>query len=497
MKELDDLLRTSSSAEIMQIARMTSLRSFHAVIAMAPHGPVRLAREEEILFSIRDALFLMLKPLGLPLQLRDDFHFKDTLGEPKEWTPTTDQARHLSLGALEYAFKVSFSGYDLASLWEDCAMVFKRSAEALGVLAAAHGWGKDKLLEDLIAEMTEDLVELAFEDRKVLRNENYFAVLQRALWPAEMNQDAWRWSLVPARAVHVGEDASKNPWFFWVRWFDGAIRGHPIDWVLMHKVALIGDEVWNEGAEAVAAEIARIEAEWLAEQLPQADVLEFDAQKAVFVSRPIPLEAAKLVETTLRQVAFAVQVATTSNCGVNASSTACLYIDFTLEHCRDDPNAIEQNLEIAKNDLDRGVADGTYQADGKLTALVEVLDRAVTDLRAHHPVVAEAWEARIRHKLRLAEADQKQMIVEKATELIAVSSEKLGREMELDAKTIASSSGEVQAGAIRRFFGRVAQMRIVVRSDEVIKRIDASSGYKGTRIVQTLQSLLDFVAGLF
>lgn len=282
-------------------------------------------------------------------------------------------------------------------------------------------------------------------------------------------------------------------WNFWGRWYLGLLNGQPLDWVLQRSIALISDSVWQSGPEAVAQEIARIEAEWLAEQLPQADVLSFDKDAGRFRSDPIPLQAEKLVESVLKQVEFALEVASSSNCGINASSTACLYIDQTLEHCRDDPNAIEQNFEIARQDIVDGVKNGTYFEDSKLVALERALERAVTDLRANHPEVAQAWETRVSYKLNLANADQKQLIVEKTTELISVTSEKLGREMTLDAKTIASTEGEVQAGVLRRFFGRVAQMRVIVRAGEVIQKIDASSGYKGTRIVHTLQSLLSLI----
>ena len=282
---------------------------------------------------------------------------------------------------------------------------------------------------------------------------------------------------------------------FWLEWYQGFLDGKLVDWELQRRVALIDDAIWDAGPEAVAAEIERIKAEWLAEQIPQADQVSFDSTTGLFFSQQVPLNAVTLVETTLKQVEFARSVAAKSNCGFNSNSTAWIYIGFTLDSCRDDANAIEQNLEIARHDIIEGLKDGTYQPDAKLTALEQVLDRAVTDLRAHHPDVAEAWEVRINHKLKLAKADQKQLIVEKATELIAVSQEKLGAEFQLDAKTISETSGEVQSGAIRRFFGRVAQMRIVVRSSEVVKRIDASSGYKGTRIVQTLQSLIDLIIG--
>jgi uncharacterized protein YicC (UPF0701 family) len=262
-------------------------------------------------------------------------------------------------------------------------------------------------------------------------------------------------------------------------------------------VSLIPDDIWNKGPEAVAEEIARIDSQWVSEQLPQADKLSFDIDRAQFESTPIPLEADRLVQTTLKQVEFAQEVAMSSNCGLNASSTACLYIDQTLEHCRDDPNAIEQNFEIARSDLIDGIADGRYFEDGKLSALVRVLDRAVTDLRAHHPEVAEAWEARIKHNLRNVSAAQKQLVVEKTNDLIGVSSDKLAKELTLDASTIATAGEAAQSGAIRRFFGRVAQMRILLQSSEIIQRIDGSSAYKALLIIQALQSLISTATGLF
>ncbi|PKP74332.1 MAG: hypothetical protein CVT84_08930 [Alphaproteobacteria bacterium HGW-Alphaproteobacteria-6] len=99
------------------------------------------------------------------------------------------------------------------------------------------------------------------------------------------------WAQVPADALawEKGEDPLATPlwplsepeWFrvanaemrarwrdqfpelcgFWLRWWDGVVSGRQIDWTLQEKVALIPDEIWDHGPAAVAAEIARIEAE--------------------------------------------------------------------------------------------------------------------------------------------------------------------------------------------------------------------------------------------
>jgi hypothetical protein len=48
-------------------------------------------------------------------------------------------------------------------------------------------------------------------------------------------------------------------WGFWERWYDGMLNGQPLPWDFQEAVALIPGEIWEDGAEAVAAEIAKIE----------------------------------------------------------------------------------------------------------------------------------------------------------------------------------------------------------------------------------------------
>jgi hypothetical protein len=48
-------------------------------------------------------------------------------------------------------------------------------------------------------------------------------------------------------------------WDFWIRWWDGVLKGQPLDWTLQEKVALIPDDIWQQGAAAVARAIREIE----------------------------------------------------------------------------------------------------------------------------------------------------------------------------------------------------------------------------------------------
>lgn len=59
----------------------------------------------------------------------------------------------------------------------------------------------------------------------------------------------------------AAQELSKGACFeFWVRWYDSMVRGAPMDWELQRRVALIPQEVWEAGADAVAGAIAEIEA---------------------------------------------------------------------------------------------------------------------------------------------------------------------------------------------------------------------------------------------
>ncbi|WP_094022989.1 hypothetical protein [Maliponia aquimaris] len=53
---------------------------------------------------------------------------------------------------------------------------------------------------------------------------------------------------------------------FFRRWYDGMVRGQPLDWELQRRVALIPPDTWETGVDAVAEAIAQIEAAWGAER---------------------------------------------------------------------------------------------------------------------------------------------------------------------------------------------------------------------------------------
>lgn len=84
------------------------------------------------------------------------------------------------------------------------------------------------------------------------------------VWHDSPDADAFRdiWSAFDTKF------AANSLWSFWCDWYRGMLAGQPMDWALQRKIALIEEEIWNNGPEAVAAEIDKIKAKF-ATQRPQ------------------------------------------------------------------------------------------------------------------------------------------------------------------------------------------------------------------------------------
>lgn len=175
-------------------------------------------------------------------------------------------------------------------------------------------------------------------------------------------------------------------------------------------------------------------------------------------------------------------------------STAFKYLDHTLKTCRDDPNAIEQNVCIARGIIDTNLADKNFTADDALGALSTILEQVQVQMRADHPDVRKAWEKRIAQKLREADRQSK---LEAAKAIRAEQERTEGRittEMALDAEAVETAEDpEVQAVAMRRAGGRSAKMNLIERASDTVKDVDASGGYKAVRIGSTGYNIVEIL----
>jgi hypothetical protein len=292
--------------------------------------------------------------------------------------------------------------------------------------------------------------------------------------------------------------ASGGPWSFWAEWYARAMAGDPLPWDLQETIALIPDDIWEAGPEAVAERIREIEEEYWAEALPQAETI-FLGADGRFDVRPDATPADDALERMLKQVDFSLGLALRTNCGFTEMCVAFQYLRHTLENCRDDPNAIEQNFRQARDILKRKIDVKEYDQHDALLALIDGLDQHALQLRGSHPEVRRAYEIRIQQKLR--ETDDKTLAMV-AGGMRAFQREKtkgrLSTETALDADTVEQDSGvEAQATAIQRTGGRAAQARLIERASRSAKNVHDSGGYKAADTAATGWSIVEMLKSVF
>lgn len=80
-------------------------------------------------------------------------------------------------------------------------------------------------------------------------------LLSKPLWAT---RPVW-FSVLNEQMLSLWASDQNDTWNFWTRWWDGLVAGRPLDWALQEKVALIPDDIWQQGPAAVARAIRDIE----------------------------------------------------------------------------------------------------------------------------------------------------------------------------------------------------------------------------------------------
>ncbi len=175
---------------------------------------------------------------------------------------------------------------------------------------------------------------------------------------------------------------------FWKRWYEGMVAGRPLDWELQRRIALIDDTIWKEGASAVAREIERIEADWLAERLPLAETVVLDPDTGRFDVIPALVQNAPLTGALISAVQDALDDAVSGNNGLNERSTTVRILSRSCTRHANDPQRLEMDFTRAAIGLRRQFdTDDLPQSEDNLH-LLDSVEEAVRGLRAAHPEVA-------------------------------------------------------------------------------------------------------------
>jgi hypothetical protein len=219
-------------------------------------------------------------------------------------------------------------------------------------------------------------------------------------------------------AVTLGK-SKDSPWSFWTRWYAAAMAGDPLPWELQEMVALIPNEIWEAGPEAVAKEIARIEAEYLAGSVAE-DIVFSERGRLTLV--PQPIKEADHLGYLLETVDDALDLAVAGHNELTEESYQARLIRRTLSRYANDPQRIEINFERARVSLVEGIAAEDLPASPATRDLIQSLSDAAGSIRESNPDVARNRERLNRIRLGEITADQARQIA-KVAEGVAEDSE--------------------------------------------------------------------------
>lgn len=298
-------------------------------------------------------------------------------------------------------------------------------------------------------------------------------------------------------------------WGFWIDWYEGLLEGRAPDWALWREVALIPNEVWKAGPEAVALAIEGVKAELVSKRLPLAEDLVADAVTGLFSVVPRVVQNLPLLAASLGQVADAVEdvLAEPSN-GLREDSSDIRKLRRTVARYANDPQRVEMDMTVVSGSLLRQVAGGGLPASSSILALHQIVQQTADGLRAAHPEIA-ANRALLRGQARKDLSDGQIAQIAAAGEVLAGISEgalqaqmgedvfALTEQMRIGAPRLA---GVTRNGGdeIVRIGGRAARMSLMLRkSRDLVHKLEGSTGFKAVTIIGTIAGLIALLLPLF
>ncbi len=230
--------------------------------------------------------------------------------------------------------------------------------------------------------------------------------------PSEFGEANARYLANGSSALTLG-----GPWTFWAKWYARAMAGDPLPWDLQEAVALIPEDIWGAGPEAVAAEIARIELGFSTEVLPRLvrndgeDVFEVEQDELP------PQEVAEFICTRI-EIAYRVALEGAGANGFDEASPEAIEIALTLAATKKSNSVLAAGFWAACLSLNERIGD-IYPEDTSLINLKNSLWGAVEELCELDPVA----KARCGRMAALVVAqrvtDEDRALAEGAPEMVA------------------------------------------------------------------------------
>ena len=254
-----------------------------------------------------------------------------------------------------------------------------------------------------------------------------------SLWSSGLDSTAIVNSLFFAQMKFDTYSSKHAAWRFWNDWYLRFYAGEPLDWNLQRRVALIADPIWDAGPEAVAAEIERIKAEMLSEQLPMAETIELNPETGKFRAIPTLVENAPYMSALLSQIEDALEDCLGGHNGLSERAGDVKKLNRVLTKYRDDPQNAELTLTRVAGSLRAQLHESRELPDNEDNlALLNAVEEGVRGIRANHPEVAANREQLAQQAMKALAPADKQVLEEALPVLAAISEPELADDFAQD-----------------------------------------------------------------
>ncbi|MEP2717712.1 hypothetical protein [Pseudophaeobacter sp.] len=299
-------------------------------------------------------------------------------------------------------------------------------------------------------------------------------------------------------------------WSFWLDWYASFLDGKPLDWELQRRVALIEDAIWEAGPEAVAKEIARIQAGMLAEKLPMAERIEVNPDTGKFRAIAILVENPATLSALLSQIEDALEDCLGGHNGLAERSGTVKKLNRVLTKYKDDPQNAELTLTRVAGSLRGQLHDTRDLPDNEENlALLNAVEEGVRGIRANHPEVAKNREQLAQQAIHALTPEDKDLLQQALPVLAEISEPELAGDFETDIPELINDAllplpdaapPLPGADVTTRIFSRVSKMALLIQNGKDLAQKGAeafdSDVVKSIRLAGLAISVMGGIGGI-
>lgn len=256
-----------------------------------------------------------------------------------------------------------------------------------------------------------------------------------------------------------------DPNSFWHRWWRGAVSGQWLDWNLQRDVALIPDEIWQQGPKAVMAAIAEIEARHALALTDNAETIEPDPETGRLVLVPSSALPSDLRLYARRKMLKAADLVDDPTClqlyGGLASDLAMLRA--AVADAGNMPVELYDACASATRRLAIRAANGECPPPDKDAVLADYLTRlreVAADILSHDPATQSVLDRRHAITGNAALIDAAEAVLQATADVVPVTAGLLAQALPRDAAlaTDPNAAPEDRKAAAFRWAGRVLRI---------------------------------------